>query len=37
MGLSLFTANMKLVNNNSSGLHANYVSTPFLLKEAYEV
>lgn len=37
MGLSLFTASIKLVNNNSSNLHANYMSTPFLLKQAYEV
>lgn len=37
MGLSLFTASIKLVNNNSSNLHANYMRTPFLLKQAYEV
>lgn len=37
MGLSLFTVSIKLVNNSSSNLHANYMSTPFLLKQAYEM
>lgn len=36
MALVLFTASMKLVNNSSSNLHADYVSTPFL-KQAYEM